>query len=92
MHMQMQDKTCCTVQDPNCKMLRAYFHNDYDDDDGRVDNDDYDSDDADECSYVGYIYCRFWMMTFLDWSLAVPLSGVSQDRDMPKVRLTFALR
>ena len=58
MHMQMQDTACCAVQDPNCKMLRAYLHNDYDDD-GRVDNDDDDGDDADECSYLGCIYCRF---------------------------------
>lgn len=36
-------------------MLRAYLHNDYDDDDGRVDNDDDDDDDADECSYLGCI-------------------------------------
>lgn len=34
-------------------MLRAYLHNDYDDD-GRVDNDD--DDVADECSYLS---CRF---------------------------------
>lgn len=39
-------------------MLRAYLHNDYDDD-GRVDNDDV----ADECSYLS---CRFWMMTLPD--------------------------
>lgn len=40
-------------------MLRAYLHNDYDDD-GRVGNDDGDDDDdADECSYLGCIYCRF---------------------------------
>ena len=41
-------------------MLRAYLHNDYDDD-GRVgnDDDDDDDDDADECSYLGCIYCRF---------------------------------
>lgn len=45
-------------------MLRAYLHNDYDDD-GRVGNDDGDDDDdADECSYLGCIYCRDWMMTF----------------------------
>lgn len=56
MHMQMQDRACCAIQDPNCKMLRAYLHNDYDDD-GRVDNDD--ADDADEHSYLGCIYFRF---------------------------------
>lgn len=54
MHMQMQDRACCAVQDPNCEMLRAYLHNDYDDDDdGRVDNVD---DDADECSYLGFFF------------------------------------
>lgn len=57
MHMQMQHRACCAVQDPNCKMSRAYLHNDHDDD-GRMDNDD-DDDDADECSYTGCIYCRF---------------------------------
>ena len=43
--------------------MRAYLHNDYDDDDGRVDNGDDDGDDADAdadgCSYLGCIYCRF---------------------------------
>lgn len=50
MHMQMRDWACCAVQDPNCKMLGAYLHNDYDDDDGRVDN-----DDADKRSFLGCI-------------------------------------
>lgn len=42
--MQMQDGACCAVRDPNCKVLRTYLHNDYDDD-GGVGNDD-DGDDA----------------------------------------------
>lgn len=60
MLMQMQDGACCAVQDPNCEMLRAYLHNDYDDD-GRVDNDDADDGDVrdDERSYLDCIYCRF---------------------------------
>lgn len=33
--------------DPNCETLRAYLHNDYDDDDGHVDNDDDGDDGAD---------------------------------------------
>lgn len=45
MHMQMQHRACCAVQDPNCKMLRAYLHNDYVDD-GGVDNDDDDDDNV----------------------------------------------
>ncbi len=35
-------------------MLRAYLHNDYDDD-GHVDNDD---DDADECSFGPIYECK----------------------------------
>lgn len=78
-------------------MLRAYLHNDYDDD-GRVGNDDGDDDDdADECSYLGCIYCRDWMMTFPIGSRGPSVffsfqSGEIQDEGVPKVRLTFALR
>lgn len=49
--MRRQDGACCAVQDPNCETLRAYLHNDYDDDDGRMDNDD-DADDV----FISWLY------------------------------------